>query len=155
MHHAMFDRAFYRLHGLHFAAGSGTFVFARLFGRIGFSRFPLDPVHSSRNCSVLHARAGCVSRTAGPCAAVRRSHFCPVFAGDWVGVARRARRVHRTPGNGSLLKLSFNPLIKAPFTLCVVLLVHCRVRPVPSGRRTEGVWCWSVIFIWRIGILLE
>ena len=90
-----------RLQRVSSAPGGRTALVARLPGRPGIPRVPLDAVHSTQLEAALHARAGRVPRTPRSRAAVLRPQLRTVLAADWTRFARRSRRLHRKACNST------------------------------------------------------
>lgn len=85
------------------ATGSRIPVTQRFPVRAGFPRVPLHPVHPPFVRPVLHARAGLLSRAAGPHAAAGQPHVRAILAGTGTELARRQRRGRVKTGHGKLL----------------------------------------------------
>ena len=145
-----------RLYRFHFTSGGRITVLARFPSRIGFPRIPLDPIHPPQKFPALHARTGCLSRTARSRSTLCRSGIRSIFTGNRFGFTGRSRRLHRTTSyRTSPLKKAFERNFQLFLTLSLVisgktvLLVHCRIRHVSPRGRTQSIRSRStVIFRW-------
>lgn len=147
-----------RLYRFHFTSGGRITVVARFLSRIGFPRIPLDPIHPPQKFPALHARTGCLSRTARSRSTLCRSGIRSIFTGNRFGIIGRSRRLHRTTSyRTSQLTRTFESRKKywidlnsfSCFSGKTVLLVHCRIRHVPPRGRTQSIRSRStVIFRW-------
>ena len=126
-------------------------------------------VHSSLKQTTLHSRTWCLSRANRARSTICWSGVCRVFSRDWISLSwsewwlckttsyGNAYSTYVPPENKYELEWLINLWTNSHSTFVIlVLLVYDRVWTLHGKEwKDEGLWSRTIVFLWRIGILLD